>query len=118
MDNYGMIIQQMHIKYKDNPYILHKILIYFTKCLSSSCPMPAVNIIGLIHSRRFPSVSRRPKERVKPATTGSPNLFPSSDAPLLACMQISRGEAKFDGYSNFDLVLSSCTATAAEIDRK
>ena len=25
MDNYGIIIQQMHIKYKDNPYILQKL---------------------------------------------------------------------------------------------
>ena len=47
-----------------------------TTCSPSMQPMPAVNMMGLTYSRRSPLGSRSPSERVKPATTGSPNLLP------------------------------------------
>lgn len=60
-------------------------------CSASMDPMPPLNMMGLIHSRRWPSGSWRPKERAKPGAqrirgegTGSkdPNSLRSLSHPL------------------------------------
>lgn len=51
-------------------------------CSASMDPMPPLNMMGLIHSRRWPSGSWRPKERAKPGAWTSQGEGAESGHPV------------------------------------